>query len=47
MGKWGVLFFSEEITQLEAYKQTLTDPAQIAEVEKQIAALRAKSAERM
>ena len=47
MGKYGFFLFSEEITQLEAYKQTLTDPAQIAVVDKKIAELRAKSAENM
>lgn len=45
MGTWGVIFFSKEIAQLEAFKSTLKDPAEIAEVDKQIAELRAKEAE--
>lgn len=44
MGRWGYLFFSKEIAQLEAFKATLTDPADIAEVDAQIADLRAKEA---
>lgn len=45
MGKWGILFFSEEIAQLEAFKKTLTSADEIAEVDKQIEELRAKQAE--
>lgn len=45
MGRWGIIFFSEEIAQLEAFKKTLTDPAEIAEVERKIAELREKEAE--
>ena len=41
----GLFFFSKEIAQLEAFKATLTDPAEIAEVDRQIAELRAKEAE--
>lgn len=46
MGKWGILLFSEEITQLEAFKATLSDPAEIADVEKTIALMKAKQAEK-
>lgn len=45
MGTWGLFFFSREIAQLEAFKKTLTNPAEIAEVDAQIAELRAKEAE--
>ena len=45
MGIFGFFFFSREIAQLEAFKKTLTDPAEIAEVDKQIAELREKEAE--
>lgn len=45
MGKYGFIFFSEEIAQLEAFKRTLTDEVEIAEVDKQIAELKAKQAE--
>lgn len=45
MGKWGLIFFSEEIAQLEAFKKTLTNPAEIEEVDRQIAELRVKEAE--
>lgn len=45
MGKYGFFFFSEEIAQLEAFKQTLTDEVEIAEVDKQIAELKVKQAE--
>lgn len=40
MGMFGTFFFSEEIAQLEAFKATLSNPAEIAEVDKQIADLR-------
>ena len=45
MGVWGTFFFSREIAQLEAFKKTLTNPAEIEEVDAQIAELRAKEAE--
>lgn len=45
MGKWGYFFFSEEIEQLETFKATLKDPAEIADVEKTIALLKKKEAE--
>ena len=45
MGKWGFLFFSEEIAQLEAFKKTLTNADEIAEIDRQIAELREKEAE--
>lgn len=45
MGRWGFFFFSKEIEQLEAFKKTLTDPYEIAEVDAQIAELRAKEEE--
>lgn len=44
MGNFGLLFFSEKITQLKEFRKTLTDPAQIAEVDKEIADLEAKQA---
>jgi hypothetical protein len=43
---WGLFLFSQEIAQLEAFKATLTDPAEIADVEKTIALLKAKEAEK-
>lgn len=46
MGDWGWFFFSEKITQLEAFKATLSDPAEIADVEKTIAIMKAKQAEK-
>ena len=46
MGGWGYFFFSEQITQLEAFKAALTDPAEIADVDKTIALLKAKEAEK-
>lgn len=45
MGMFGFIFFSKEIAQLEAFKKTLTNPDEIAEVERQIAELRAKEAQ--
>lgn len=42
MGRYGTLFFSGEVAQLEAFKKTLTDPAEIAAVEKTIEVLKAK-----
>ena len=44
MSKWGFIFFSEEIAQLEAFKATLTNPDEIAEIDRQIAELREKAA---
>lgn len=46
MGKWGTIFFSEKITQLKELRKTLTDPAQIAEVDAEIAELEAKQAKK-
>lgn len=45
MGKYGFFFFSEEIAQLEAFKKTLTNADEIAEVDRQIEELRVKQAE--
>ena len=45
MGQWGLFFFSKEIAQLEAFKKTLTNPAEIAEIDEQIAELRKKEKE--
>ena len=45
MGRWGIIFFSEEIAQLEAFKKTLTNADEIAEIDRQIAELRKKEAE--
>ena len=45
MGLWGAFFFSKEIDQLEAFKKTLTDPAEIARVDEAIKLLKEKSAE--
>ena len=42
MGEWGWIFFSEKIAQLEAFKKTLKDPAEIAKVDAEIAELKAK-----
>ena len=46
MGEWGMIFFSEKITQLKEFRKTLTDPAQIAEVDAEIAELEAKQAKK-
>ena len=46
MGRYGFIFFSEEIAQLEAFKATLKDPDEIAKVDAQIAELKAKQAEK-
>ena len=43
MGRYGPIFFSEEIAQLEAFKKTLTNPTEIAEVEAKIAKLKAEA----
>lgn len=45
MGRWAVFFFSKEIAQLESFKKTLSNPDEIAEVDRQISELRAKEAE--
>lgn len=45
MGKWGSIFLSKEITQLEALKKTLKDEKEIAKVDEVIAMLKAKEAE--
>lgn len=46
MGEWGWIFFSEKISQLEAFKKTLKDPEEIAKVDAEIADLKAKQAEK-
>ncbi len=43
MGKYGLFLFSDNITQLEDYKKTLTDPAEILAVSERIAELKAKA----
>lgn len=45
MGIFGPLFFSEQLAQLEAFKATLTNAEDIAEVDEQIADLKARQAE--
>ncbi|MBR5273599.1 MAG: hypothetical protein IKU25_09475 [Clostridia bacterium] len=42
MGKWGFLFFSEKIAQLEAFKETLKDADEIAQVDETIALIKSK-----
>lgn len=46
MGWFGSLFFSKQITQLEDFKKTLSDPDEIAQVDKTIAILKDKEAAR-
>ena len=46
MGAFGPIFFSRKIAQLEAFKKTLTNPAEIADVEKTIELLKKKEAEK-
>lgn len=46
MGKWGLFLFSEQITQLEAFKATLNDESEIAKVDETISLLKAKKAEK-
>lgn len=46
MGNFGLLFFSEKITQLKEFRKTLTDAKQIAEVDAEIAELEAKQAQK-
>ena len=43
MGHWGFFFLSKEIAQLEAYKATLKNEAEIAEVDEVIAQLKSKN----
>lgn len=43
MGNWGLIFFSEEIAQLEAYKKTLSNAAEIAKVDEAISLLKQRS----
>lgn len=45
MGRWGTIFLSEEIAHKEAFKKTLTDPVEIAKVEKEIEELRKQEQE--
>ena len=45
MGRWGSLFFSKEIAQLEALKATLKDEKEIAKIDEVIAMLKEKEAE--
>lgn len=45
MGRWGFIFFSEQIAQLEAFKQTLSSADEIADVEKTIELLRKRAEE--
>lgn len=42
MGDFGWIFFSEKLAQLEAFKKTLKDPAEIEKVDAEIAELKAK-----
>jgi hypothetical protein len=42
VGKFGAFFFSEEITQLEAFKATQSDPELIAKVDEAIEILKNK-----
>lgn len=46
MGKWGFLFFSEKIAQLEAFKKVLTDADEIAQVDATIALIKSKAEDR-
>lgn len=43
MGWLGSLWLSEDITQLEDFKKTLSDPEEIAKIDEKIAALKAKA----
>lgn len=45
MGLWGTIFFSKQIEQWEAFKKTLKNADDIAEVEKTIEFLKKKEAE--
>lgn len=45
MGIFGIIFFSKEIAQLEAFKATLTDAEEIKKVEKAIEILKMKDGE--
>lgn len=42
MGKFGIIFFGKTIAQLEAFKATLKDPKEIAEVDEAIRVLQEK-----
>lgn len=42
MGKWGFLFFSQKIAQLEAFKKLLKDEKEIAQVDETIALIKSK-----
>lgn len=42
MGKFGLLWFSEDLAQWEAFRATLTKPKDIAKADKQIARIKAK-----
>lgn len=46
MGDFGWIFFSEKIEQLKAFRATLTDAKQIAEVDAEIAELEAKRSQK-
>lgn len=43
MGWFGSLWMSEDITQLEDFKKTLSDPEEIAKIDEKIANLKAKA----
>lgn len=43
MGWLGSLWLSEDITQLEDFKKTLSDPEEIAKIDERIATLKAKA----
>ena len=43
MGWLGSLWLSEDITQLEDFKKTLSDPEEIAKINEKIATLKAKA----
>lgn len=45
MGIWGIIFLSKEIQQWEAFKKTLKNADDIAEVERTIEFLKKKEAE--
>ena len=43
MGWLGSLWLSKDITQLEDFKKTLSDPEEIAKIDERIATLKAKA----
>lgn len=45
MGGWGMIFFSEQIAQLEEFKKMLTNADEIEQVEQTIALLKSKKGE--